>query len=395
MTTGTGAGLAEPAYFDADHRSLDELAALVTTTTDAADVPHAVDVVREVVVYDGALLAEVADDPDRRRALMTELARVFRDGSGVVHVRGAVPADVVDRATAAFEWLLAEQRRAEHTTGDHFGMPGANERLWNALEKLAVTDPGTFADYYASPAIAVASEAWLGPAYQVTSQVNVVNPGGVAQSPHRDYHLGFMSDASAAVFPVHVHLMSPQLTLQGAVAHVDMPVASGPTKLLPHSQKYPPGYVVWKQPEVVELFEARCVQLPLAVGDAVFFNPAVYHAAGSNHTADVRRVANLLQVGSAFGRSTEAVDRGRVVRAVYPELLARCDAGWPAGAVERVVAAAAEGYAFPTNLDRDPPIGGLAPPSQADVVRRALAEHWPADRLDAALTEHATRRLTW
>lgn len=30
-------------------------------------------------------------------------------------------------------------------------------------------------------------EAWLGPGYSMTSQTNIVNPGGKAQEPHRDY----------------------------------------------------------------------------------------------------------------------------------------------------------------------------------------------------------------
>ena len=115
------------------------------------------------------------------------------------------------------------------------------------------------------------------------------------------------------------------------------------------------------------------VQLPLRKGDAVFFNPALFHAAGSNHTADVRRAANLLQISSAFGRAMETVDRDRVVRAVYPALLAAADAGMPAADVDAVVAASAEGYAFPTNLDRDTPVDGMTPASQADHVREALA----------------------
>ena len=87
------------------------------------------------------------------------------------------------------------------------------------------------------------AEAWLGPGYQVTSQVNVVNPGGRAQVAHRDYHLGFMSEEQSQAFPAHVHRLSPVLTLQGAVAHCDMPVMTGPTMYLPHSQKYLPGYL--------------------------------------------------------------------------------------------------------------------------------------------------------
>ena len=65
------------------------------------------------------------------------------------------------------------------------------------------------------------------------------------------------------------------------------------------------------------------MQLPLAKGDAAFFNPALFHGAGTNVSADIQRVANLLQVSSAFGRAMETVDRDRVVRAVYPVLLDR------------------------------------------------------------------------
>ena len=67
--------------------------------------------------------------------------------------------------------------------------------------------------------------AGIGPGYQVTSQVNVVNPGGAAQTAHRDYHLGFQPDSVAGQFPAHVHRLSPVLTLQGAVAHsaIDWP----------------------------------------------------------------------------------------------------------------------------------------------------------------------------
>ena len=101
--------------------------------------------------------------------------------------------------------------------------------MWNALEKLGVAEPEVFVDYYASDTIALAAQAWLGPAYQITSQLNVVQPGGAAQTPHRDYHLGFLSEDEAEQFPAHSHLMSAMLTLQGAVAHlhVAMPVEAG------------------------------------------------------------------------------------------------------------------------------------------------------------------------
>ena len=52
--------------------------------------------------------------------------------------------------------------------------------------KLCLRDPEMFAAYYGNELIALVSEAWLGPAYQITSQVNCVNPGGAAQTAHRD-----------------------------------------------------------------------------------------------------------------------------------------------------------------------------------------------------------------
>ena len=121
------------------------------------------------------------------------------DGPGVLAIRGAIPdTAVVDRATAAFEGMIADERAAGGRVGDHVAKAGVNDRVWNALEKLAVRDPGTFVDYYANEIIALLSRAWLGPGYQVTSQVDVVRPGGQAQDPHRDYHLGFLeSDVRA------------------------------------------------------------------------------------------------------------------------------------------------------------------------------------------------------
>ncbi|MGW1274509.1 phytanoyl-CoA dioxygenase family protein, partial [Streptomyces sp. NPDC002491] len=310
-------------------------------------------------------------------------------------LRGAFPdAAVVDRLTAVFDALIAAQHASGATAGDHFAKPGANDRVWNALEKAALHDPEAFADYYASDVLALVARAWLGPGYQVTSQVNVVNPGGAAQSPHRDYHLGFLSDRAAAAYPAHVHRLSPVLTLQGAVAHCDMPVESGPTLYLPYSQTYEPGYLAWRRPEFQDYFAERHVQLALAKGDAVFFNPAVFHAAGANRTADVRRTANLLQVSSAFGRAMETVDREAVVNAVFPVLLGRRSRGAGEEWLERVVAASAEAYPFPTNLDADPPVDGLAPPSQADLVRQALREEWTPQALRDALRAGAARRTS-
>lgn len=382
-------------YLYAEDCRLPDLVSLLEAgaSEDLAAYPNAQRIEQGVLVYDARRVRAAVDD-DVRRALRAEVARALSDGPGIVVVAGAFEHDVLDRVTAAFERIIAAEKAVGVGGGDHFAEPGANDRVWNALEKLALADPEAFVNYYANDVVALAAAAWLGPGYQVTSQVNVVNPGGRGQTVHRDYHLGFQSPKVSQEFPARVHALSPALTLQGAVAHCDMPVESGPTLYLPHSQKYSHGYLAYWLPEFQDYFLAHHVQLPLAKGDAVFFNPALLHAAGSNRTADVRRMANLLQVSSAFGRAMETVDRQLVVEAVYPVLLARKGAGLSAEQIAALVAATAEGYAFPTNLDRDPPLNGMSPLTQADLVHSALGESATPAELHERLEAHAARRLT-
>jgi len=370
-------------WLDAERADLDALQAAIATPTHAEDVPRACGIERGIPLYEGGTVDALADDPASARGLMAEWNRLLSHGAGVFAVRAAWPPEVVRRANVAFERMLCE---APADTGDHFAAAGRNVRVWNAHEKLALADAEAFIDYNAVPTLALAATAWLGPAYQITAQLNLVRPGGAAQAPHRDYHLGFQAPEQAVRWPSSAHRLSASLTLQGAVAHARMPIESGPTRLLPHSQNWPHGYAVKGHPRVDRLFAEHHVQLALEPGDALFFNPALLHAAGDNRSAGVERLANLLQIGSAFGRMMEVLDRDRLVRAIYPPLLERQRAGSLSPvAIERVIGAAADGYPFPVNLELDPPRDGAPPASQQDVLRDALAAARSPARLAQAL----------
>jgi ectoine hydroxylase-related dioxygenase (phytanoyl-CoA dioxygenase family) len=237
-------------WLASDSCRVEDFAALVERTTSPADYPFAAEIQKNVPIYEGAAIRALVSDPDQRRALLAEWVEAMTDGPGVIALRGAFDDTApVDAVTAAFKAMIAEERAGGVGGGDHFAKPGANDRVWNALEKLCLRDPEAFAAYYGNDIIALVSEAWLGPCYQVTSQLNSVNPGGAAQSAHRDYHLGFQTPAVIERYPVHVHRISPVLTLQGAVAHCDMPLESGPTLYLPYSQTYLPGYLAMGRPE--------------------------------------------------------------------------------------------------------------------------------------------------
>lgn len=359
-------------YFEQSDCELDSFKKLTSQTLDPASVPFAAQVEKNVPVYDMCALRPALERTDERKAILSEWAWVLGKSAGVIALKRAFEDTVpIDAASAVFADIIAEESANASGKGDHFAASGANDRIWNSLQKHCLRDPEGFALYFGNTAIAAACEAWLGPNYQMTAQVNQVRPGGKAQSAHRDYHLGFQSADSAARYPRHAHEVTATLTLQGAIAHCDMPLESGPTKLLPFSQLYGPGYLAFHREDHRAWFEEAYVQLALEKGDAVFFNPALFHAAGENVSADINRMVNLLQVSSAFGRAMESVDRSAMCLALYPALK---ELGLSAAQQEAAIAACAEGYPFPTNLDRDPPVGGNAPASQADLMRRALAE---------------------
>lgn len=147
------------------------------------------------------------------------------------------------------------------------------------------------------------------------------------------------------------------------------------------------GYLAFERDEFQQYFRKAHSQLPLKKGDAVFFNPAVMHGAGANVTKDRHRLANLLQVSSPMGRPMEAIDRSAMIKRLFPVLSA---GHWSEEEIATIVAASAEGYAFPTNLDSDPAVGGMSPKTHADHLFEALKNKTPApdfgvliDTLDA------------
>ncbi|CAG4908875.1 phytanoyl-CoA dioxygenase family protein [Paraburkholderia saeva] len=374
--------------------SLQDFVAALQPRPDGRSLKFAARTVDHIPMYDCQALVGVLGHAMQCADLKAEWAKVLSAGAGVLVLK-RIFADTapVDEATTVFDSVIREEREAGGAAADHFARAGANDRIWNAQEKLCLRAPSVFARYFASPALRAIADAWLGPHFQVTSQVNVVRPGGQAQQAHRDYHLGFQTAAEAGRYPAHVHAMSSFLTLQGAIAHSDMPVESGPTRLLPFSQRYAEGYLAWRRQDFRDYFETHYVQLPLEKGDALFFNPALFHAAGSNRTTSVQRMANLLQISSAYGRAMESVNRTKMCEVLYPVLLDRVrDDSIPLEEVDAVIASCAEGYPFPTNLDRDPPQGGLAPESQQGLFRRALTERWSTERFVGELRRQTGRR---
>jgi len=381
-------------YFNQNSCDLEEFTTLVSRSTDIGDVPNASKVIKNIPVYETSSIGQQLADIDERRGLMAEWARILQNGAGVLVIKGAVPNHgAIDEATTVFNQIIAREKNENGGRADHFAAAGSNDRIWNCLQKLCEVAPETFIRYFASPAIDAVCDAWLGPNYQMSAQVNLVHPGGQAQQAHRDYHLGFQTAEMCGSYPAHVHELSPLMTLQGGIAHGDMPLESGPTKLLPFSQNYRPGYAAWRRKDFRAYFENNHVQLALGKGDAIFFSPALFHAAGENKSTDVHRLVNLLQVSSAFGRTMESINREKMCRTIYEPL---CKV-WKSGALSEiqlnaVIAATAEGYSFPTNLDRDPPTNGLAPKTQQALLMESVIAQQDPLRFFQQLNEQFDRK---
>ncbi|MEM6889037.1 MAG: phytanoyl-CoA dioxygenase family protein [Pseudomonadota bacterium] len=381
-------------FYSADACSLSDFKDLLARQTTPKHVPLATSIDKNIPVYDMTVLRPMLEAQGGRAQLMAEWARAFQYGAGVIVLQHAYEAtDAIDAASNVFKGIIAAEKEQAGGGADHFAAAGNNDRIWNSLQKLCLTAPETHVDYFANPAIDAACESWLGPNYQMTAQVNLVRPGGQAQQAHRDYHLGFQTADTAGQYPTHVHDLSPLMTLQGGIAHCDIPIDSGPTKLLPFSQMFQSGYMAWRRDDFRSVFEEEHVQLALSKGDALFFNPALFHAAGENRSRDIHRLVNLLQVSSAFGRAMEKIDRSAMCRAAFPAF----SAAWQAqklsdAGLSAAIAATAEGYPFPTNLDTDPPVGGLAPQSQAELLHEAVRDRWIFDEFDTALVAQANKQ---
>ena len=87
----------------------------------------------------------------------------------------------------------------------------------------------------------------------------------------------------------------------------------------------------------------------------------------------------------------ENLDRLDMTKRLY-KVLSSDNHGLTPLEMDAAIAACSEGYSFPTNLDTDPPINGLAPETQADLCRRALSIRMPIAEFNVALDAQVARQ---
>ena len=375
-------------YFSESDIDYDELTNICSQETLKDDYPLSDSISNNVVIYDAKDFVSFVGNIKQEIKLKTEMHQVLENGPGVFVIRNLYSEDVIDQSNVIFEKIV---KRENGSSNDHFAS-GTNTRIWNSFQKVALDNADAFINYYSNDLVKIIAESWCGPNSQMTAQVNIVRPGGEMQKPHRDYHLGFQENKVVEKFPISIHRLSNYLTLQGGIAHTDMPLESGPTIVLPYSQQYDLGYLTWRDSNFGEFFNQFAVQNSMSKGDGIFFNPAIFHAAGSNNTNDFHRMSNLLQISSAFGKTMEHIDYFKIITHIYPSLLNHKTLS--DRLIENVLICATDGYAFPTNLDSDKNSDSkLQGMSMFELTKQSLLDSVSPKKFNSKLLEHQQVRL--
>ena len=179
-------------YYHPEQCNLNDFKEIIEKKLSADSVPNSSEIKKNIPIYDNGKLQHFFENEDLKCELMAEWAWILRESSGAIVLRNTYEdTSVIDEATELYEGIIADEKLKSGGGADHFAAAGANDRIWNSLQKLCESSPDVFLRYFANEFIQAACEAWLGPNYQMTAQVNLVHPGGDAQQAHRDYHLGF------------------------------------------------------------------------------------------------------------------------------------------------------------------------------------------------------------
>ena len=251
--------------------------------------------------------------PKEIHQIKKELNNTLVNESGILVVKNVIPIKLINKTNKLIDDILYKQIIPEN---DHFSN---NLRIWNFFEKFCINNPELFINYFKNPVFNLVFQSYLGPKYTVSSQINIVEPGSKSQIFHRDYHLGLMDYNDIEKYPKNIQISSSNLTLQCLIAHTNINKFNGSTKLLPYSQKIETGYLDIKKEKTLINCEENYIQLNLNAGDVLFFNPAVYHAAGSNNSF-YNRIGNILQINSAFSVPMEVYNYNLIKKKVSNNL---------------------------------------------------------------------------
>ncbi|MEK9880914.1 MAG: phytanoyl-CoA dioxygenase, partial [Paracoccaceae bacterium] len=121
-------------YFSQQDCSTEPFLSLISETLPLTDLNFASAIEKNIPIYDTRIVDDILRSSSRQD-LLAEWAYVIGERSGIVVLKQAIlDLDAVDEATEIFSDIIEEERQTS-SGGDHFGERGANDRIWNSLQK--------------------------------------------------------------------------------------------------------------------------------------------------------------------------------------------------------------------------------------------------------------------
>ena len=126
-----------PGYYHSEECNLPDFQKIIDQKLAIDSVPHAKEIKKNIPIYDIEELQNIFQSDALKNDLMAEWAWVLRESSGAIVLRNAYKdVSVIDEATQLYEDIIAEEKLTSGGGADHFAAAGANDRIWNSLQKL-------------------------------------------------------------------------------------------------------------------------------------------------------------------------------------------------------------------------------------------------------------------
>ena len=132
-------------YYNPEICNLVDFLEIINQKMVDASVPYASEVKKNIPIYDISALQNVIANDKLKRELMAEWAWVLRESAGAIVLRNAYQdTSPIDEATKLYEQIISNEKQKSGGGADHFAAAGANDRIWNSLQKLCESSPDVF-----------------------------------------------------------------------------------------------------------------------------------------------------------------------------------------------------------------------------------------------------------
>ena len=138
-----------PGYYHSGECNLADFKKTVDQKLDIGSVPNAAEINKNIPIYNIEDLQNALQSDELKFELMAEWAWILRESSGAIVLRNAYKdTTVIDEATKLYEDIIADEKLKSGGGADHFAAAGANDRIWNSLQKLCESSPDVFLRYF-------------------------------------------------------------------------------------------------------------------------------------------------------------------------------------------------------------------------------------------------------